>query len=532
MRRYFAPMEKALTMTSSEITETIAEAAKAGIKRARGGADWMADVMRSIATAVAIYAVTKLVHAAIVQEADKLSPVWPACGLALAALLLWGPRVWPGVFLALFAGCAEASLPWVFTLLAPAGTTAALYAAAHHLRRRGFDPGLSSTRDVVSLIVFGAVLPSALAGLWSATCLVAADMLPAFGFWTTSLVYFAANTSGTLVVAPVILLLASKRLRWPSASWKHNATATALAAAAVALTWFAFTGALPVNWKADVLAYLPFPLLVWVALAYGVPLAAMTNLAVIAVAVAGTLAGHGPFAGATELVNFAQIELFISILTGMSLLLGAGSESRQREEALRLRAISREAEIERIKAQIHPHFLFNCLGAIHSLIGTDPESARHGLMHLSRLLRNSLDTSEEPMIPLEREFQIVTDFLKLQQMRFEEGLKVECRIFPNAASHPVPPMVLQPLVENAVVHGREGGDTRVVVMAVANERGLTIKVENTVEESSWVPPEQWTEGVGLRAARTRIEKAWPGRASLTFHSDTPGWVTATLRVAP
>lgn len=532
MRRYLALMDKALTMTSSEITETIAEAAKAGIKRARGGADWMADVMRSIATAVAIYAVTKLVHAAIVQEADKLSPVWPACGLALAALLLWGPRVWPGVFLALFAGCAEASLPWVFTLLAPAGTTGALYAAAHYLRRDGFDPGLSSTRDVVRLIVLGAVLPSAAAGLWSAMCLVVSGILPAFGFWTTSLVYFAANTSGTLVIAPVALLLAAKRLGWPATTWKGNAQAAAMSLATVALAWLAFSGALPADWKTDVLAYLPFPVLVGVALAYGVPLAALTNLAVITIAVAATLSGQGPFTGASALVNFGQIELFVSILTAMSLLLGAGRESREREEALRLRAISREAEIERIKAQIHPHFLFNCLGAIHSLIGTNPESARHGLMHLSRLLRNSLDTSEEPMIPLEREFQIVTDFLKLQQMRFEEGLKVECRIFPNAASHPVPPMVLQPLVENAVIHGREGGDTRVVVMAVANERGLTIKVENTVEENSWVPPEQWTEGVGLRAARTRIEKAWADRATLTFHSDTPGWVTATLRVAP
>ena len=194
-------------------------------------------------------------------------------------------------------------------------------------------------------------------------------------------------------------------------------------------------------------------------------------------------------------------------------MLGAGRESREREEALRLRAISREAEIERIKAQIHPHFLFNCLGAIHSLIGTNPESARHGLMHLSRLLRNSLDTSEEPMIPLEREFQIVTDFLKLQQMRFEEGLKVECRIFPNAASHPVPPMVLQPLVENAVIHGREGGDTRVVVMAVANERGLTIKVENTVDEEFVGATRTMVRG-GRPAGRPHADRKSVARESL------------------
>jgi LytS/YehU family sensor histidine kinase len=268
------------------------------------------------------------------------------------------------------------------------------------------------------------------------------------------------------------------------------------------------------------------------ALIYGLPAAALTNLGVIAVAVFSTTSGHGPFLGGTPLVNFGQIELFISIFTGTSLLIGAGSESRRREEQLRLRAIARESEIERIKAQIHPHFLFNCLGAIHSLVGTSPDTARQGVMHLSRLLRNSLDTSEEPLIPLSREFEIVNDFLKLQQMRFEEGLQVECRIFPNAASYLVPPMILQPLVENAVVHGREGGDTRVIVMAIANEKGLTIKVENTVDPASFTQPEEWIEGVGLRAARTRLEQAWPGRASITFHCDTPGWVTATLKVLP
>ena len=268
------------------------------------------------------------------------------------------------------------------------------------------------------------------------------------------------------------------------------------------------------------------------ALVYGLPAAALTNLCVVAVAVFSTTSGHGPFVGGTPLVNFGQIELFISILTGTSLLIGAGSESRRREEQLRLRAIARESEIERIKAQIHPHFLFNCLGAIHSLVGTNPETARQGVMHLSRLLRNSLDTSEEPLIPLSREFEIVNDFLKLQQMRFEEGLQVECRIFPNAASYLVPPMILQPLVENAVVHGREGGDTRVIVMAIANEKGLTIKVENTVDATNFVAPENWKEGVGLRAARTRLTQAWGNKASLEFRSDTPGWVTAALKVQP
>ena len=531
MRSYFALMEKALTMTGNEITETIAEAARAGFKRVREGADWTADVTRIVATALAIYLVSRIINAAIVQEAGKLSPVWPACGVALAALVLWGRNVWPGIYTAIFIGCFEGNLPWTFTLLAPAGTTAALYGAAHALQQRGFNPKLLATRDIV-LLILGAAASAAIIGLWTAFCLVIAEMLPAYGFWATSSVYFAANTSGILVVAPVIMLAATKRVDLPISGYRQWARATGIFAAMILAAWMAFSNVLPPALNQGVLAYLPFPLLVWVALAYGVPAAALANLAVVAVAVYGTGFGHGPFVQGSPLVNFGQIELFIAIVTGTSMLLGAGSEARQREEILRLRAIARESEIERIKAQIHPHFLFNCLGAIHSLVGTSPETARSGVMRLSRLLRNSLDTSEEPLIPLEREFEIVVDFLKLQQMRFEEGLHVECRIFPTAASYLVPPMILQPLVENAVKHGREGGDTRVIVMAFANEKGLTIKVENTVDRDHFSPPEEWKEGVGLRAARTRLEQAWPGRASLAFQSDTPGWVTAVLKVQP
>jgi integral membrane sensor domain MASE1 len=532
IHRYFAVMEKALTMTGNEITETIAEAAKAGIKRVRERSDWTADVLRIFATAAAVYLISRIVNAAVVQQAGTLSAIWPAYGIALCALLLWGRRVWPGIYLALLAGCAEAQLPWVFNVFAPAGTTAALYAAAVMLCRANFDERLSSTRDVTLLILRGAAAPAALAGIWTAICLMVSGLLPYEGFWATASVYFAANTSGILVVAPVILLAASRRLTMPVEGLTQWTKATALFAATMAAAWVAFADVLPENLNQGALAYLPFPFLVAMALIYGLPAAALTNLGVIAVAVFSTTSGHGPFLGGTPLVNFGQIELFISIFTGTSLLIGAGSESRRREEQLRLRAIARESEIERIKAQIHPHFLFNCLGAIHSLVGTSPDTARQGVMHLSRLLRNSLDTSEEPLIPLSREFEIVNDFLKLQQMRFEEGLQVECRIFPNAASYLVPPMILQPLVENAVVHGREGGDTRVIVMAIANEKGLTIKVENTVDPASFTQPEEWIEGVGLRAARTRLEQAWPGRASITFHCDTPGWVTATLKVLP
>ncbi len=117
-----------------------------------------------------------------------------------------------------------------------------------------------------------------------------------------------------------------------------------------------------------------------------------------------------------------QLQAFIGILATSDLLIGSGTEARWREKALQAEAATRKAELERLKAQVNPHFLFNCLTAIHSLIRTDSGAAEKGLTSLSSLLRKSLDVAKHPLIPLAEELEIIRDALRLQKCATRRGL--------------------------------------------------------------------------------------------------------------
>ncbi|MFM8716926.1 MAG: MASE1 domain-containing protein, partial [Spartobacteria bacterium] len=167
--------------------------------------------MANATVAAAVY-LTAMGSARLFANADAVfSPIWPAGGVALAFALLLGPQVLPGIFLPLFFSSLGAGNPWIFTILAPAGMTAAVWAGAALLARSRFDIRLSSTRDVLLLAGLGAALPMGVAGLWSAGCLVISGMMPPAGLWSVASIYWATNTAGTVVVAPVVLLMASGR---------------------------------------------------------------------------------------------------------------------------------------------------------------------------------------------------------------------------------------------------------------------------------------------------------------------------------
>jgi hypothetical protein len=121
------------------------------------------------------------------------------------------------------------------------------------------------------------------------------------------------------------------------------------------------------------LAYLPFPFLVWVALSRGLPAAALSVLLVVFTAAAFTSRGCGPFVSNSMVGTIWQIEAFIAIVATTGLLIAAGAESQRREKVLQALAAHKTAELERLKAQVNPHFLFNCLSAPRC-----PEAVRGG----------------------------------------------------------------------------------------------------------------------------------------------------------
>ena len=459
---------------------------------------------------------------------SAFSPIWPAGGVALASALLLGSRVWLGIFLPVFLTSHAGGHPWLFSLLAPAGMAFSVSMAAKLLKDARFNINLTSTRDVLLLAGLGAALPMGVAGFWTAACLILSGMMPPAGLWTVGSIYWAMNTAGTVVVAPVILLLASGRF-WLKKMRFHEVASTCVQIGCVfAAAWLAFHGKHSAKVSLQALAYLPFPFLVWVALTRGLPAAALSVLFIVFTAVTFTSRGSGPFVSSSVAGTIWQIEVFIAIVSTTGLLIAAGSESQKREKILQAIAAKKTAELERLTAQVNPHFLFNCLNVIHSLILTDTRAAQTGVTSLAKLLRNTLDLAKEPLIPLSKELDIIRESLRLQKMRYEDGL--EWSVSANAGSDefPVPPMLLQPLVENSINYGVIDGFGRVELNAQIDGEDLIVHIRNTAPPEC--DPAKWKENIGLASVRARIEDMCPPGSGVAFSKTPEGLIEALVRI--
>jgi len=185
---------------------------------------------------------------------------------------------------------------------------------------------------------------------------------------------------------------------------------------------------------------------------------------------------------------------------------------RERRRATELAAASREAELQALKAQLDPHFMFNSLNAIRSLIDEDPTRARAAVTSLAEFMRYATTATKSSTVPLAAEIRTVERFLELERVRFEHRLEATVDLEGELGEVPVPPLVLQTLVENAIKHGlsraAEGGHVRVTVrrsgpdlqLEVANSGSLGQAVEST--------------GIGLANLRQRLELLYGDRSRL------------------
>ena len=194
------------------------------------------------------------------------------------------------------------------------------------------------------------------------------------------------------------------------------------------------------------------------------------------------------------------------------LYIAADAASRAERQALELEVLAREAELRALRAQVDPHFLFNALNSIAALATGDGARAREMCLSLAELLREGLRLGGETWIPLERELALADRYLAIEQVRFGARLRVERRVDPAAAAWPVPPLILQPLVENAVTRGIAGlVDGGTVGLTVAVDAGrLTVEVNNPYDASAG----ESGEGVGLANVRARLAAAYGGQASM------------------
>jgi K+-sensing histidine kinase KdpD len=179
-------------------------------------------------------------------------------------------------------------------------------------------------------------------------------------------------------------------------------------------------------------------------------------------------------------------------------------------DRLKLESTVKELELKTIKSHINPHFIFNSLNSIRALVDENPNRARRAITELSNILRSSMHAEKSETVPLEKELDIVKDYLALEQMRFEERLKIEFDIDEDTLHQQVPPMMLQTLVENAIKHGISkqvlGGVVRIV--AVFKDNVMQLQVQNTGQLLS-VPN---GEGFGIKSTQDRLNLMYQGKA--------------------
>jgi two-component system LytT family sensor kinase len=201
---------------------------------------------------------------------------------------------------------------------------------------------------------------------------------------------------------------------------------------------------------------------------------------------------------------------------------------KQKLDTLRLQALVKELELKTIKSHINPHFIFNALNSIRALIEENPSRARDAITELSNILRSSMQAENVETVPLTRELDIVRDYLALEHIRFEDRLKVEYEIDERTLNHPVPFMMLQTLVENAIKHGISrnvaGGTVRIISALRGGHHELIVR--NTGQLNGSIG----REGFGLQSTSQRLGLLFGEDAGFRIHDLADNTVEARVTI--
>jgi two-component system, LytTR family, sensor kinase len=201
---------------------------------------------------------------------------------------------------------------------------------------------------------------------------------------------------------------------------------------------------------------------------------------------------------------------------------------KQQIESLKAESLIRELQLQTIKSHINPHFIFNSLNSIRALVDENPSRARTAITELSNILRSSMQVEKAETVPFEKELNIVKDYLALEQMRFEERLKVKFDIDEDTLDQPVPPMMLQTLVENAIKHGISknvsGGEVQIVSRFTNFHHELIIRNTGKLNGS------YNTEGFGVSSTMDRLKLMFGDKASFVLKNTSETHVEAIVQM--
>ncbi|HVM88859.1 MAG TPA: histidine kinase [Puia sp.] len=201
---------------------------------------------------------------------------------------------------------------------------------------------------------------------------------------------------------------------------------------------------------------------------------------------------------------------------------------KQQLDTLKLEALVKELELKTIKSHINPHFIFNALNSIRALIDENPVRARTAITELSNILRSSMQAEKLETVTFEKELNIVKDYLALEHIRFEDRLQIEYDIDEETLSQPIPPMMLQTLVENAIKHGISkqllGGQVKIISDFRNQYHQLVI------QNSGRLNGILTSDGFGLASTRNRLQLVFGPKASFDIREVNGAMVEAVVMI--
>lgn len=277
-------------------------------------------------------------------RSSNLGPVWPAYGVALAAILICGYRSWLGVAAGAFVVAFFSPVSHLGAFGQASGTTIAAVAGAFFLFRvANFQRSLSRLSDAISLIVFGAFGSAMVSASLGVSALYVTHVHAYSGLGSAWLIYWLGDATGVLLVAPLALRFSDLL----QIGERRRLTELALLLMLLAATCFVIFGDLPsIPVKMHVLAFVLLPFIIWAAIRFGLGVTALSILIVASIATVETALGSGPFASNTAFVNGLLLDVFFGVLSVSGLSLAAVIAEREVAEREREQVVSKQAALE------------------------------------------------------------------------------------------------------------------------------------------------------------------------------------------
>ena len=206
----------------------------------------------------------------------------------------------------------------------------------------------------------------------------------------------------------------------------------------------------------------------------------------------------------------------------------------ERERGLKAEALAHQAQLDALRYQLNPHFLFNALNSLRATIDEDPARAKRMVTEFSEFLRYTLLSNDSTEMRLSDEIEAIRNYLAIEKLRFEERLQVEFNVDPEAEDFRMPGFLIHPLVENAIKYGMQSDSRPLMIQLTARKDNgtLLIEVANTgrwVESGDKARHQTNGMGLGLENLRQRLGQQFPGRSSFRI-IEQDGWICAYIEI--